>query len=499
MKQFRIPVVGAYTTRIGKINLQGPYSGYVGIGIVGLMVVGKTAGATQKDAKFVNCFAETVTDPVTGKKRVYSVKRPGWASSSTPEAGSIGNQILLWTGNANKVISAFGATNSNIYDGVTLKGAITGKATGLVETKAGANVPTVVISSTDNTGWYHDTTVPTKIADVDFPGNAGKTLAGTFVQMDGFTGIMDTTGVLWVSDLNSVTAWTSNSFDSANAYPDAGVGAIRWRHMIMCFGAESCEFFYNAGATPFPFAKETAKTMKVGAVHADAITSISDVVFWVGSTPKGGLSVFQYDGVLKKISTPDIDTVLILAGSTNISLSACRYFGRSFLRVKAAEVIYTCCIEENNFWFEESSLVPLATKISATSIGNAMVNYAVSNVSTSGKVFVMNHAAMVFQDNGAPYTSRMQLDSVDLGTRRMKFWSELEVVADVEIESSPLTISYSDDDFTTVFTRGTVDLSENRPRFTRLGSSRRRDWILTHAANTPHRIEAIEGTVDIGA
>jgi len=193
-----------------------------------------------------------------------------------------------------------------------------------------------------------------------------------------------------------------------------------------------------------------------------------------------------------------VDSLMILAGTSNIAISTCRYFGRSFVRVKASTVVYTYCIEEN-FWFEETTTTPLATSIASTSIGTTMVNYAISNVSTSGKVYVMNHAALVFTDDGVAYTARMQLAPHDHGTRHRKFWSDVELVCDREESASATTLSYSDDDYQTWTTWGDLDLSDERPRATRLGASRKRAWALSNAASTPMGIEALEGNFEVGA
>ena len=175
MKQ-RIPLVGSTNTRFAADSSISTASGVVGVGVVGVMIVGKARSPTDKDQKFLNCFPMTITNPLTQKVTAYVIKRPGFASYSTPAAGEIGTALHVWAANNNKVISAFGSTNSTIYDGTTSLGAITGKAKAITETMI-TNTPTLVISSSDNTGWYHDTTVPTKITDADFPGNAGKTLA----------------------------------------------------------------------------------------------------------------------------------------------------------------------------------------------------------------------------------------------------------------------------------------------------------------------------------
>lgn len=499
-QSYRVPVAGSINNRVSATNILNSVSGFVGLGIVGLMIVGKTTDASAKDQRFINCFSETVVDAVTGHRDVYMVKRPGFATSITTGSAAIGNAITVWTGYGpgDSVISAFGATNSTIYNTTTSLGAITGKATGITETFVSAT-PTLVISSSDSTGWYYDvpTAVATKIADADFPGNAGKTLTGTFAHIDGYAVIMTTDGVLWASDLNSVTAWTATSFGSANSYPDTGIGCIRHRNLIMAFGTESIEFWQNAGLTPFPLARVASMTQRVGAVSADAIAQISDTTFWAGSSPQGGLSVFQYDGAIGRISTPEIDEILVLAGAANITLTTIRFYGRSFVLVKAATVALAYCIEEK-MWHEWSSSTAPWYKCVGVSKGSTMVNYCISNTLASGIVYSMNPSALVYTDAGASYTALMQLDNMDLGTANRKFWEELRVICDKQGSSSLLTLSYSDDDYQTWTTWGTLDMADNFPRATRLGSSRRRAWALSHSADSPMRIRLLEGRASIG-
>ncbi len=494
---FRVPLAGSYNTRVSAVNTSDTTSGYVGVGIVGLMIVGKTSQSTTKDARYINCFMETVIDP-SAKKRVYMVKRPGFTTNVTPSAGNQGYSSLIWTGNANKIISAFGSTNSTIFDSTTSLGAISGRSTGITETFV-TTTPTLVVSSNDSTGWYYDTGVGvmTKITDGDFPGNAGFTTTGTFAHLDGFACIATTDGKLWAGDLNTVNSWTANTFDTANAYPDPGIAAVRFKNFIMYFGTESLQFFYNAGLTPFPLTKAVAMTQKVGAVSADSIATLSDNVFWCGSTPQGGLSIFQFTGTLSRISTPEIDAILILAGASNISLTTIRFYGRSFVLVRASATTFAYCIEEK-FWYEWNSTTPLWYKVAGVSQGGTMVNYAISNVSTDGKVYVMNHASLVFTDDTNTYTARIQTPADDMGTIRTKYYSYMDIVGDVEDSASPLTISVSDDDFQNYIVLGTVDLSKQIRRISRLGSARRRSWVFTHSAATPMRLEKAEGLVTMG-
>lgn len=572
MRQFRVPLAGSFNTRIDRASTDTSL-GIAGIGVAGIMIAGKTAAASQKDRRFQNCFPHVIDG------EPYLLKRPGFAALNTPAAGNIGSSIMIWTGQGTgqKVIQAFGATNSTIYDGTTPLGAITGMATGITETFVGVE-PTLVVSCNDNTAWtasstsvtygigtgltfvgdtHTNTTVDNitvstttlglvvgqlltgtgfaantriasidsvssititvattatnagvtvtrtifgKIIDADFPGNNSYTLAGTFAHMDGYATIMTTDGKLWASDLNTCTGWTATSYDSASSYPDKGIGCIRRKNFIMAFGTNSLEFFYNAGLTPFPFAKATSMTEKVGAfagdADADTIAQISDTIFWGGSTPEGGISIYQYDGSISRISTPELDEMLGLVGPNNISLTTERWYGLSFVVVNANLTTYVYCIEDKT-WHERTG-TRLWYRCAGNSIGSTLYTYGISNTDTSGKVFVINPTAITFQDNGVSYTAVWQTAPEDNGTSKRKFCGEIDLVCDREIATSEMTLMYSDDDYQTFTTWGTVDLSAARPRATRLGSYTRRAWRGEHSANTPFRIRYLEGQIEIG-
>lgn len=494
---FRYPLGGSYNTRVSAVNVLSSSSGIVGAGIVGIMIVGLAGTTTTKDQRFVNCFAEKVVNPYTGKVTIYTVKRPGFASSMTPQSGSIGTAILIWTGSASKIISAFGNVNSTLYNSSASLGTITGKCTGLTETFVGANVATVVASSSDNTAWYYDvpTAVVTKIADADYPGNAGEIMVGGFASMDGYLFQMDAKGRIWNSDLNSATAWTAASFVSANSYPDAGVAVVRSGNKILAMGTESVQFYFNnpngTGALS-PLSRIETMTLKIGCVSADAITQLDNAVYWVGSSAQSGYSVYQYESGVKRISTPEIEAILIIAGAGSTSLSSIKFYGRSFVIVTAGTVTFVYCVEENA-WSEWNSTVPLWYKCAGISSGSSQLSYSVSNISTSGKVFTINPTSYTFEDNGVAYAAVIQTSLLGEGNIRTH-WESVEILGDLQSSTSLLAISVSDDDYGTLTTLGNVDMGQPRPRLFRCGTSFRRAWSFSHSANTPMRLEAMIGT-----
>jgi hypothetical protein len=501
--EFSVKFTGQYNTRIAKANALSAASGVVGVGVVGTAIVGAAAQASDKDERYVNCFLTKM-----GSEE-YIIKRPGMAALNTPQAGSVGSAILVWSGQGSgaKVISAFGATNSSIYDGTTqlvtnagVTTAITGKANGITETEV-SGTATLTITSGDSTAWYYqDGGTVTKITDAQYPGNDSKTVVGKMEHMDGFACVLTLDGYLYVSDSNSVTSWTSTSRKQTNAYPDKGVGCVRYKTLIAAFGTQSVEFYQNAGLTPFPFQRVTPMTQKVGAISADAIGEIADTLFWVGATPQGGLSVFQFDGGISRISTPEQDFQLALAGPTNISVTTLRTYGRSFVLVKASSTTYVYVLEDKR-WHEWASSAPVWYKCAGLSVGSQILTYSISNVSTSGKVYVVNPSSLMFTDDGTAFTFSAQSRADDNGTGKRKIFSELSVAADVEPTSSPLTVSYSDDDYGSWTVAGTIDLADQR-KLTRLGATNprygnKRAWKFTHSENTAVRIRRAAGQVTV--
>lgn len=494
----RLPLTGVYNTRPGTVVLSGT-SGVVGIGIVGLMVVGQANQGSAKDHRLMNCLQITESDPNSKSKRLYVVDRPGFVASTTPRTGHIGNAIHVWAGQGSggKVMSAFGNTNFTLYDGATSKGTGTGKATGITETSV-SGTATLFISSSDSTAYtYQDGGSLTTISDADFPG-ATRTLAGTFAHLDGYPFIMDSTGRIYNGDLNSASAWTSASYITANSVPDVGVGVVRLRNTLVGFCKTHFEVFRNAGnPSGSPLSRIEELTQNIGCVSADAITKLRDTIYFCGSTEGGNLAVYSYDGGSpNKLSTPEVDAVLEIAGAANINLSIVGYFGRHHLYVNASSSTFVFCIEENG-WYEVSGVTALWHKTSGLQAGSSTVTYAISKVSTSGKVHVINPGAIAYADDGFSYAAYVQTTKWDAGNSRRKFINRLDVVGDQQTSSTTLHVAWYDDDYQTRSATRSVDISDERPNLTRCGATRRRAFVLTHTA-CGARLEALELDYEVG-
>lgn len=493
----RIPLTGSYNTRPGTLALSGT-SSIVDIAVVDIAIVDKVNQGSDKDHRLINCFQLTETDENAQSKRLYIVKRPGFASTLTPRTGHIGNAIHVWTGQGGgtKIMSAFGNTNFNLYDSTTSKGSGTGKATGITETSV-AGTATLFVSSADNTAYtYQDGGSLTAISDGDFPGNATRTLAGTFAHLDGYPFIMDSVGRVYNGDLDSLTAWTAASYITANSVPDVGVGVVRNRDTIVGFCKRHFDVFRNAGnPSGSPLSRIDGYTQLVGAASADAITQLRDTIYFAGTTDGANVGLYSYDaGQLKKVSPSEIDALLAIAGPSNITITTVGFFGRHFIVVIASSSTYVYCVEENN-WHEWAGSSPLWYKAAGVQAGSSVLNYSISKISTSGKVYSINPGSIVWRDDSVAYVATIQTTKWDGGTMLRKVMNSLDIVADQETSSSTLNISWSDDDYQTRTMPRTVDLSSATPRLTRCGTFKRRSFYIAHSANTGMRLEALEPTI----
>lgn len=394
------------------------------------------------------------------------------------------------------------SSTTGLLVGQLITGAGIAANTRIASITSSTAIVTTVATTATASGVTITRTILAKIIDTDFPANAGYTLTGSFTTIDGFNCIMTTDGKVWSSDLNTASGWTANSFDSANDYPDIGVGLARWKDKQIAFGSESMQFFYNAGLTPFPLASVGgSSTIKLGACSANAITSMSDYVFWCGGTDKGGLTIYQYDGSVTRISTPEQDFQLVLSGTASISLTAMRFYGKSFVLVNAAQTTYVYCLEDKR-WHEWIGDANLWSRCVGLSVGNQILTYSISNESTSGKVYVYNPETLTFQDDGATFTASIQSMNDDSKTNYRKFYDEFRLDADIEPVASIMTLSVSDDDFQSFEVIDSIDLSSPQ-KITRLGSSspgnwNRRAWKLTNSSNAAFRIRSADYWADVG-
>lgn len=492
----RLPLVGQFNTRPVPGTATST-NGVVGVGIVGTMVVGSFNQQT-KDQRFINAIPDKITNPLTNVETYYVYKRPGLESYITPASGKQGCAIKVWTGKGTgtDIISAFiSGVTSTIYNGTTSLGTVSGSVYEITETLVGT-VPTIAFTTDGNAAYYYqDGGSLTQITDVDFPGNAAKTITGSFVHMNGYSYILTTDGNIYNSDLNNISTWGSTSFIATNMYPDQGVGLARYKDLIVAFGKETTEFFRDVGnELGSPLEKVSEAFIKIGALGPSAICQLEDNVAWIASTDIGSTSVYILDGYKpNRVSNNTIDSLLSMRTGGAVTLSSVKLYGKTFLFVTFADISYVYCVEDQIWheWKPATGQSVLWHKW-AGNTNNTGVVYSISKDSTSGKIFRIVPGSLVYQDDGTTLTMTIQTSKFDMGTEKFKRLHRLTIVGDTTPSSATLAVSWSDDDYLTFNTPRNISLTGNNKYLLNCGQFRRRAFKLEDTSNTPVRLEALE-------
>src|SRR5690606_36346030 len=170
-----------------------------------------------------------------------------------------------------------------------------------------------------------------------------------------------------------------------------------------------------------------------------------------------------------------------------------KFFGRTFIFVITTNNTFVFCVEDK-MWHEWSSDGNYWDVMAVASIGTNHI-YGISYSSSSsfaGILWKIDVENVVYTDNGTQYTMLVQTSKLDNDNIFRKRISRLKVVGDRPEISSPLEISWSDDDYKTWSPARTVDLMDNYPYTNNLGMFRRRAFRLSNLSDTSVRLEAIE-------
>lgn len=470
--------------------------------------------AHSTDQKFTNCFPEVVTNQITGKSSVVLLKRQGAAASSDVQASASGRDAsCIWTSNsasAPPAIFAFvksTATSMMFFDqsGTQIGGdiATTNNCQFLTDTLIGStgNLTATLSDSGTNAleAWYFpEGGAWTQITDADFPSN----IQPTHAHLDGYMFVITNRGVIHNSDVNSLSAWTAGASIAAQSMPDNGIGLARYKNFIVAFGDKSVEFFYNAGnATGSPLSRVDNSIRRIGAMRdgglAPTIMAIGDTVYWVGTVAdSGAYGIYRLNGFQpEKVSPPVVDRLISDVNIKGIG-GAITLFGKTHVVfTTSSSTVLMFCVETGIWWYfilAAGALIPRSFTGFRSTQGQSYL------ITGDAKIYRFDAAIPLWQDNALAYTMTVQTDNLDHGTHKRKFYKNIALIGDTQSAASAVGVSWSDDDYATFSTARDIDMNATQRRLFRLGSSRRRAWKFTHAANTPCRLEAVEIDYELG-
>lgn len=464
------------------------------------------SGDSSKDQRFVNCFPEEIKNELTEGKKFFLQKRFGTTAHKQPTgATGVARGMYAWSGYiltciGNKVyFTTTGASPTSTAYTPTLT-----TSTGYVGFVEGFDNGVSVLIFSDGIGLW-------KIAyGTQAAGSMVAVTAGyptphhpSPVFLDNYLFVQKTTGEIYNSAAGDVdSGWAD--YISPESFEDPSVGLARQNNLIVAFGTNSIEFFYDAAnASGSPLLPNEQATIQFGCAALATVSQDEGLVAFVAQAGTGGKFVVAIDGTTPhNISTPAIERLLEAEGSDiqDAWAYSIRIQGHFFyvlnLDTGKRTLVYdydTKMWHEWNWYDTTLQGYTMFPMIDQVEIGNT--SYMMHD--TDGYIYVADPD--VYRDNGNALRVQIQTSKFDGDTSMVKFCSRLSFIGDEQTSASAMTVYYTDDDYQNWKPSGgrTTDLS-NRAYLYRLGTFRRRAFQFTHTANTPLRLEAIELEIEKG-
>ncbi len=336
-------------------------------------------------------------------------------------------------------------------------------------------------------GFTWDGTTWAEISDLDFPANFTPT-AGVVTHvtyLDGFFIVNNALSDLWyISAIENPTSWAPLDFEAAAVSPDAILahtanGAILW--MI---GDETAQPYYNSGNFLFPFSLILNAVQEVGIAAPHTLAESDDGVFFLATTPEGGLFVYRIQGQSGRvISGEEQDDQL--ASVVNPSLATAFLYkqeGQSFyvitLSPQAPSLVYNIKAQT---WETRTLLDGTAYRIFGHGVVGQQRNIGGSRL--SARIYELKTDN--YADAGGTFVRRRRTQIYHRNNHRLDWW---EVVVDCQpavgtaqppADNPVIRLRYSDDAGATfgpqlIEPLGKVGETERRAVFRNLGQARNR-------------------------
>jgi hypothetical protein len=441
------------------------------------------------DPKLKNCYVET-----TGAKNTSSrwvVKRPGLAANDTTAVAE-GRGMATWKGNTYAIVG-----NKVYKNGVGIAGTLNtsvGKVyidqaedgTGLLCFHDGADIYTVNVSDTLTT--LADVNIPTAM----LPGIA-------VLDQYLFVATNDVNNEIHNSNVGDVTTWSSD-FIVSEVSSDAGVAMAKYINYIVSLNEKTTEFFFDAAnINGTPLQRFEGMVALIGCAGADTVANIDQHLYWVAKSPDGGrfIAVLKGSFTPERISTQAIDEYLEAEGASISDANGfhIRNAGHNLYVLNlptVADKTFVYDIDEN-LWYEWTSTVT-ATETHFTGMASAEKDGNTLILDEdNGRVYAFEPTT--YQDNtGATENILVEVNTArhDSNVQLNKFVHRLYLVGDKwTTPSTPILVSWSDDDYQTFVPNRSLDLG-GEDFITRLGFYRRRSWRIQFVGNAPMRLLGLD-------
>lgn len=232
----------------------------------------KLSSEQTASKRLINCYAE-LQDAQDAKSPVLLRRTEGIAPWAT--AGTLGRGIFAFNG------SLYAVSGTTFYR-VSAAGvpAPLGPIPGTQSVVMACNDSALVVVA-EPAGYYFDGSSFGEINDPDFTSRG----AASVRFIDNYMVFLEPdTGRVFASDLGSVINFNALSFATAEGAPDKLV-AIEVDHRELAqFGESSIELWYNAGTTPYPFARIlSGGFIEIGCAAAKSVAKADNSFLWLAN------------------------------------------------------------------------------------------------------------------------------------------------------------------------------------------------------------------------
>lgn len=448
---------------------------------------GNRNNSISKDARIANCFIEVDKE---GELSIY--KRPGMAQASAGGAGA-GGGLFFWQGD---VYAVFG---NRLYKNwvEVASGLNTANGVYRFDSIKGGN-PKIILTNGLKTYTYNTTaglSSDINSIDSDFPPTAVKGWA----YLNGFSYVMTSHAVIQQSELNSVdtaSSWNPVNFVTAQIEPDNGVFLTKQLVYVVALKQWTVEYFFDAGnETGSSLSPVQGMKVNYGCASADSVQRINDTLLFLCSSQTSSNQVAMlYQGQVTIVSTAAIDRLLATADLSTVYSWQLAINGHSFyvLTIKNDNLTLVYDLTQDLWcqWTDKNgNYLPIVAS-SYDNTGKHIIQHE-----SNGKTYYIDSS--YYKDDVDPIVVEIVTPIFDAGSNNKKHLNRLRFIADQQ-PGSTLNVRYSDNDYQTWSTFRKVNLANENPTLTNLGTFRKRAFYMQHTNNTPFRIRAVEGSFDLG-
>lgn len=266
-------------------------------------------GGTLKDRSLSvnNQLTDNLITSVKGpgaKQQVVLETAPGLITRGSITAGGA-NRARKWLSWKGLGYAVFGNTLysiSNIYAIAVI---------GTLNTNSGqvvmARGRTAIMITDGTNGYSYDGSTFAEITDPAYPDDATHCvyIDGAFIVND------PDTDNFFRSDQEDPTTWNALNFEAASVQPDNVLAIEATESILYIIGEETMQPYFNSGDADFPYDVYLQGVEEIGIAAIHSTAESDDGVFWLATTPQGGLFVYRMQGTSGQVITGDEESWLI--------------------------------------------------------------------------------------------------------------------------------------------------------------------------------------------